>query len=211
LSTRIVLIEDHHALRKGLGLLLGHRGCDVAGTAGDVAGAREIIAQLAPQVAVVDVSLGPESGIELTREILVNHPACRVVLYTGHEDERLLHDGLAAGALGYALKNGEIDELLEAIRAAAAGARYVDPRLRHLIDAAPSRAPLSKREREIMDLLAEGLTGEQVAEHLFLSAATVKTHIRNAMGKLEATTRVHAVALGLRDGQISPPAVSGRR
>jgi len=127
------------------------------------------------------------------------------VLYTGSPDGALVEEGLAAGASGYATKNGDVDELLDAIRSAHAGGRYVDPRLREAVGVS-RQTPLSKREREIMLLLAQGLTGEQAAEQLVLSAETVKTHIRNAMGKLEASTRAHAVALALRDGQISAPA-----
>jgi DNA-binding NarL/FixJ family response regulator len=209
-GTRIVLIEDHPALRKGLGLLLRSRGCDVLATAGDAAGARELVETHAPQVAVIDVHLGSESGIALTRELTEHHPETRVVLYTGSEADSLVREGLDAGAFGYLLKNGEIDELLEGIAAAAAGRRHVDPRLRAAA-AGPRPVLLSKRERQIMDLLASGLTGEQVAERLVLSAETVKTHVRNAMGKLEATTRVHAVALALRDGQISPPPLYAAR
>lgn len=204
MSVSVVLIEDHHALRNGLALLLAQRGCDILGAAPDVPSGRDLVARTRPAVAVVDIHLGEGSGIELTRELLASHPATRVVLYTGSGDEGLVQEGLEAGAAGYALKNGEIDDLLDAIAAAAAGRRYVDPRLRDLMDG-PRQAVLSKRERQIMDLLACGLTGEQVAEQLVLSAETVKTHVRNAMGKLEATTRVHAVALALRDGQISPP------
>ena len=205
MSVRIVLIEDHPALRKGLALLLGHRGCDVVGTAGDAAGARDLVATTQPDVAVVDVHLGGESGIELTPDLLLLHPACRVVLYTGSCDGSLAQEGLDAGASGYALKNGDIDELLEAIHSARDGVRYVDPRLRAFVDV-PRQPALSRRERQIMDLLAQGLTGEQAAEQLVLSAETVKTHVRNAMGKLDASTRAHAVALALRDGEISAPA-----
>jgi DNA-binding NarL/FixJ family response regulator len=217
LPIRLLLIEDHHALRKGLELLLSHRGCDVVGTGGCTAEARALVAEREPDVAVVDVHLGDESGIALTRELLELAPRCRVVLYTGASDAELMMAGLEAGAMGYALKDGDPDELMAAIRAAVDGVTYVDPRLRDALppvrattDPAPAQRPslLSKREREIMDHLAQGLTGEQVAERLFLSAETVKTHIRNAMGKLEASTRVHAVALALRDGQISPPAYS---
>lgn len=211
---RLLLIEDHHALRKGLELLLTHRGCDVVGTGGSTAEARALAVEREPDVAVVDVHLGNEDGIALTRELLDLVPSCRVVLYTGASDAELMMAGLEAGAMGYALKDGDPDELMAAIRAAVDGATYVDPRLRDAlppvratIAPAPERtSPLSKREREIMDHLAKGLTGEQVADRLFLSSETVKTHIRNAMTKLEATTRVHAVALALRDGQISPPA-----
>jgi len=209
LPIRLLLIEDHHALRKGLELLLSHRGCDVVGTGGCTAEARALVAEREPDVAVVDVHLGDESGIALTRELLVLAPRCRVVLYTGASDAELMMAGLEAGAMGYALKDGDPDELMAAIRAAVAGDTYVDPRLRPALLSRRSTErfkSLSNREREILDLLAQGLTGEQVAERLVLSSETVKTHIRNAMTKLEATTRVHAVALALRDGQISPPA-----
>ena len=132
----------------------------------------------------------------------------RVVLYTGSSDVELLVSGLDSGARGYALKDGTPSELTGALETVAAR-RHVRrpaaaPRLlsRNTTQRMPS---LSKREREIMDLLAQGLTGEDVAERLVLSSETVKTHIRNAMSKLEAHTRVHAVAIALREGFISGP------
>ena len=134
------------------------------------------------------------------------------MLYTGSSDEDLLFSGLDSGARGYALKDGSPRELVEALALVAGGGSYVDPRLRPALLSRRSteRLPsLSNREREILDLLAQGLTGEQVAEQLVLSAETVKTHIRNAMGKLEAHTRVHAIAIALREGYISPPDDAG--
>ena len=134
------------------------------------------------------------------------------MLYTGSSDEELLFDGLDSGARGYALKDGSPRELVEALALVADGGSYVDPRLRPALLSRRSteRLPsLSNREREILDLLAQGLTGEQVAEKLVLSAETVKTHIRNAMSKLEAHTRVHAIAIALREGYISPPDGAG--
>jgi DNA-binding NarL/FixJ family response regulator len=131
--------------------------------------------------------------------------ALRVVLYTGSSDVELLISGLDSGARGYALKEGTPNELTGALQTVADGGTYVDPRLRPalLSHQTTRRMPsLSKREREIMDLLAQGLTGEDVAERLVLSSETVKTHIRNAMSKLEAHTRVHAVAIALREGYI---------
>ena len=209
MPTRIILIEGHAALRKGLELLLRQKGCDVAGAGGTIAEARALLDAHAPDVALIDVHLGSESGIALTREMLREQSRCRVVLYTGSSDPDLLVEGLDAGATGYALKDGEPDELLAAIEAAATGRLYIDPRLRDgmpPVRASVERTPiLSKREREVIDHLAQGLTGEQVAELLFLSAETVKTHVRNAMGKLDASTRVHAVALALREGEIAGP------
>jgi DNA-binding NarL/FixJ family response regulator len=209
LSLRLVLVEDHEALREGLELLLGREGCTVVGTAGSLDEGEALIAQTEPDVAVVDIRLGDESGIELTRRLLDANPDRRIVLYTGESDSDVLFDALDSGARGYALKEGSPGELVGALQIVADGGTYVDPRLRPalLSRRTTQRLPaLSPREREIMDLLAQGLTGEQVAERLVLSAETVKTHIRNAMNKLEASTRVHAVAIALREGYISGPA-----
>jgi DNA-binding NarL/FixJ family response regulator len=209
---RLVLIEDHQALREGLELLLGREGCDVVGTAGTAAEGRELVERLAPDVALVDIRLGEDDGIALTRRLLGDDPDRRVVLYTGSSDEELLFSGLDSGARGYALKDGSPRELVDALGQVASGGSYVDPRLRPALLSRRSteRQPsLSNREREVLDLLAQGLTGEAVAEQLVLSAETIKTHIRNAMGKLEANTRVHAIAIALREGYISPPADDG--
>ena len=205
---RLVLIEDHQALREGLELLLDREGCEVVGTAGTAAAGRELVESFEPDVALVDIRLGDDSGIELTRALLDVDPRRRVVLYTGSSDVQLLISGLDSGARGYALKEGTPAELTSALQTVADGGTYVDPRLRPalLSRETTQRLPgLSKREGEIMDLLAQGLTGEQVADRLVLSSETVKTHIRNAMAKLEANTRVHAVAIALREGFINPP------
>lgn len=201
---RLALIEDHQALRQGLELLLGREGCEVVATAGDAAAGLEMVRRHEPDVTVVDIALGAESGIALTRDMLQDRAGRNVVLYTGSSDVEVLLDGLDSGARGYALKEGAPAELLEAIAVVAGGGTYVDPRLRPalLSRRATQRAPVSGREREIISLLAEGLTGDEVAERLFLSGETVKTHIRNAMAKLEARNRVHAIAIALRDGLI---------
>jgi DNA-binding NarL/FixJ family response regulator len=206
---RLVLIEDHQALREGLELLLDREGLEVIGTAGTAGEGRALVEKLDPDVALVDIRLGEDSGIKLTAELIDADPDRRIVLYTGSADVDLLISGLDSGARGYALKDGTPTELKTALRTVAEGGTYVDPRLHPALlsrKATQTQRMLSKREREIMDLLAQGLTGEQVAEHLFLSPETIKTHIRNAMSKLEANTRVHAIAIALRDGFISPPA-----
>jgi DNA-binding NarL/FixJ family response regulator len=204
----LVLIEDHQALREGLELLLSREGLEVVGMAGTASEGRELIERLSPDVSLIDIRLGEDSGIDLTRDLVDADAARRVVLYTGSSDVELLISGLDSGARGYALKEGTPSELTSALNLVAQGGTYVDPRLRPALLSRPAtqRMPsLSKREREIMDLLAQGYTGEQVAERLVLSSETVKTHIRNAMTKLEASTRVHAIAIALREGFISPP------
>jgi DNA-binding NarL/FixJ family response regulator len=206
---RLVLIEDHQALREGLELLLDRQGCQVVGTAGDATHGRTLIERLEPDVSLVDIRLGEDSGIRLTADLIDADPDRRIVLYTGSSDIDLLISGLDSGARGYALKEGTPSELTTALTTVAEGGTYVDPRLHPALlsrRATQTQKSLSKREREIMELLSQGLTGEQVAERLFLSPETIKTHIRNAMAKLEANTRVHAIAIALREGFISPPA-----
>lgn len=210
---RVAIVEDHSALRQGLEMLLASRGVEVAGSAGTAREGLELIERARPDVAVVDISLAgsEEDGIWLAREVLARHPEQGIVLYTGSAEEAVLFTGLDSGARGYALKDGTPEELMDALTAVAAGGTYVDTRLRPSLLSRRSteqQPALSPREREIMDLLAQGLNGEQVAERLVLSSETVKTHIRNAMNKLEANTRVHAIAIALREGFIQPP--SGR-
>jgi DNA-binding NarL/FixJ family response regulator len=210
-SLRLVLIEDHQALREGLELLLDREGCEVLGTAGTADEGRELVERVDPDVALIDVRLGADSGIALTADLVDADPERRIVLYTGSSDVALLISGLDSGARGYALKEGTPSELTSALRCVAGGGTYVDPRLRPALlsrRTTQTQRVVSRREREIIDLLAQGLTGEQVADRLNLSSETVKTHIRNAMAKLEAHTRVHAIAIALRDGFISPPAES---
>jgi DNA-binding NarL/FixJ family response regulator len=205
---RLVLIEDHQALREGLELLLARAGIEVLGTAGTAGEGRELIERLDPDVALIDIRLGEDSGIKLTAGLIDQDPERRIVLYTGSNDIELLISGLDSGARGYALKDGTQSELTAALKTVAEGGTYVDPRLHSALlsrRATSTQKSLSKREREIMDLLAQGLTGEQVAAQLFLSPETIKTHIRNAMNKLEANTRVHAIAIALREGFISSP------
>ena len=205
---RLVLIEDHPALREGLELLLGREGCEVVGTAGTAEEGRALVERVQPDVALIDIRLGEDDGIELTRRLLDDDPERRIMLYTGSSDEDLLFSGLDSGARGYALKEGSPVELVDALMAVAEGGTYVDPRLRPALLSRRSTEQLptlSNREREVLDLLAQGLTGEGVAERLVLSSETVKTHIRNAMTKLEANTRVHAIAIALREGYLSPP------
>ena len=170
---------------------------------------------LAPEafhLPAIEFSDTERAALQTALTLLDDDRERRVVLYTGSSDVELLISGLDSGARGYALKEGTPSELTAALNTVAEGGTYVDPRLRPalLSRRATQRMPsLSKREREIMDLLAQGLTGEQVAEKLVLSSETVKTHIRNAMSKLEASTRVHAIAIALREGYIQPPSSDG--
>lgn len=203
----VVIVDDHVALRRGMELLLRRHGHHVVGTAVDAESAESVILRRRPDVALIDLALPRASGAELTRRLLEEDPEMRIVLYTGAADERQLLEGLDAGAAGFALKSGDPDELEEAIRTVADGGEWIDPRLKPLLAANNGNGRehvLSPREREILGLLSKGLSGEDAAKQLFLSSETVRTHVRNAMNKLGATTRVHAVALALQRGEITP-------
>jgi DNA-binding NarL/FixJ family response regulator len=201
---RLIVVEDHLAMRQGLELLLGRQGCVVVGSAGRAEDAWKLIRERRPDVAVIDVNLPDESGAELARRLLAEDPELGVLLYTGAEDRKTVGEALNCGARGFAVKAAPPNELIEAIRIIARGGTYLDPRLKSLgaRPATESAHILSAREREVLDLLAKGMTGDDAADQLFLSPLTVRTHVRNAMRKLHAHTRVHAITLALQQGEI---------
>ena len=203
----VVIVDDHVALRRGMELLLRRAGHHVVGTADDAEAGEALILRRRPDVALVDLALPGKSGAEMTRSLLSEDPKLRIILYTGAADENQLLDALDAGAAGFALKSGDPEELEQAILTVAAGGDYLDPRLTPLLSRERNGGrpkTLSPREREIMGLLSQGLSGEQAAQQLFLSSETVRTHVRNAMTKLGAATRAHAVALAIQRGEIDP-------
>ena len=202
----VVIVDDHVALRRGMELLLRRAGHHVVGTADDAEAGEALILRRRPDGALVDLALPGKSGAQMTRSLLAEDPKLRIILYTGAADENQLLDALDAGAAGFALKSGDPEELQQAILTVAAGDDYLDPRLTPLLSRELGGRPktLSPREREIMGLLSQGLSGEQAAQRLFLSSETVRTHVRNAMTKLGAATRAHAVALAIQRGEIDP-------
>jgi DNA-binding NarL/FixJ family response regulator len=204
--TKLVIVDDHEALREGLVALLRGHGMEVVGTAGNVAAGIDLVVHAEPDVAIVDIRLPDGSGIDLTRELLSRRPDLGVVLYTGDSDIDLLYSGLDSGARGYALKAGSMQELVAAIERIVAGGSYVDPRLDRILlsPRATAQLPqLSPREREIMHLMAEGRTAEAIADEISVSVETVRTHVRNVIRKLQARNRVHAIAIALERGEIA--------
>lgn len=191
---------------QGLAMVLTAEGLDIVGKAGTAAEGAELIVSLRPDAAVIDINLPDETGIALTRRLASLAPGTGVLLYTGTEDAELLAEAVESGARGYALKTAAPEETVRAVRAIAAGGTYVDPRIRALLLDRPSIdrvAVLSDREREVLELVGNGRSIEQIGEVLFISPQTVRTHVQNAMRKMEARTRTHAIVLALRNGELT--------
>jgi DNA-binding NarL/FixJ family response regulator len=205
-SPSLVLVEQHEALRDGLAVLLERRGFDVVGRATTAAQGEEVIRERHPDLAVVGVDLPDERGTELVRRISGNGVGSKCVIYTGLRDPNLLEAAYRAGARGLVAKPAGLSVLVEALREVLRGGRYFDPSFRPANgDGGEAVKALSSRESEILGLLAEGLTGEQIAKQLVLSPETVRTHVRNAMEKLDAPTRTAAVVKALELGEVQRP------
>ncbi len=200
----VLVADDHPAVLEAVASYLADHGVDVVGRAQDGAEALELIERRLPQVAVVDVRMPNLGGIEVARR-LRGKSDTQVLLFSGYGDRALLLEALDAGVRGFVLKEAPLEDLLRAVRALAAGDGYVDPVLAGSLAASVGeRLPeLTVRERDVLRLLADGLSNEEIGKKLFISAETVRTHLRKAMDKLGAETRTQAVAVALRDRIIS--------
>lgn len=197
----LLIIEDHPAVRRGVEMLLAGAGFRIAGAAGTVREARGLLERRRYDVALVDLALSDGSSVDLMRETLEKNPDAPIVIYTGSGESGALRVAMEAGARGFVLKSASPAMLIQALESVAAGGTFVDPDLAGVLATTPPAtawSTLSGREQEVIQLLATGLNGEQIAERLVLSPETVKTHVRNAMQRLEAKTRAHAVALAIR-------------
>jgi DNA-binding NarL/FixJ family response regulator len=203
-NRRVVVVEDHPTVREGICLVLEREGFSVIGRAGSVEEGHTAIVDAEPDVALIDVSLPDGSGVDLTRRLLRRDGRLGVLLYTGMEDVDTLEDALASGARGLTLKTSDPDTTLQAVRSVAAGGTFIDPDVRAKLMAQPSRERLlTVREREVLGRLAEGRSIDDIAAELVLSPETIRTHIRNAMGKLGTRTRAHAIVVALRRGELA--------
>lgn len=203
--TKCVAVDDHPAVRKGLALLLASADdIDLVDSVDSGEAVLEAIDRYEPSVVIVDVRLPGIDGISAVKRIAEQAPDVKTVVFSAYGDKRLLSDAIAAGARGYVMKGSPPEDLIRAIRTVHLGKAFVDPSLSPalLMTQGMVDAPLSEREREILQLLAEGLHTEEVAERIGLSAETVKSDTKRAITKLEADGRVHAVAIALRQALI---------
>ena len=200
---RILIADDHAVVRSGLrALLRADSELEVVGEAGDGAEVQRLVEALHPDVVLLDITMPPDNGIETAKRLKAQHPELIVLFLTMHEDETLLHEALRAGAAGYVIKRAEESEIIEAIRAANRGDIYVHPAMTRALLHQPvttehrrgvREIALTRRELDVLRLLARGNTNRQIAALLGLSMRTVENHRANLMGKLGLVSRVELV------------------
>ena len=209
---RALIVDDHPVTREGMRTLLELSGRDAVTVVGEAASGEEAVlqvVQLEPDVVFMDVRMPGISGIEATKQIRKAHPATKVILITIDESRGAISEAIQAGVSGYLLKDASSDALLDAARQAVEGRAVIHPQLTKTfieevqhVEAAPTTTPLSKREREILQMVANGSTTKEVARDLGISPHTVKTHLERIFEKLGANDRAQAVAIAIRTGLV---------
>lgn len=201
-APRILVADDHPALLAAVCAFLEESGFDVVGQAADGGTAVALARELRPDAVVLDYRMPRLGGSELVGELRADVDTA-VAVYTADADERLVAEAFAAGAAAVILKEAPLEDLTRALSAILAGGTYVDPALGVLtLTGAGSRLELTKREADVLLLLADGHTYEAIGRRLEISPETVRTHMQKASERLNASTRTHAVATAIRQGLI---------
>ena len=217
-AVRILLVEDHALMRRGMkGQFALEAGFCVVGEAADGMAAVKLTAELEPDVVLMDIDLPIMDGIAATQQIKSDRSTTRILALSAFDNDTQVMGMLAAGADGYCLKTIEWEQLLAVIQLIQTGGAYLDPQIARKVarmlkpsPVIPVREPnpissipvLSSREREVLKLIAEGYSNQEIAQQLFLSLGTVKSYVRMILNKLSVDDRVQAAALAVREGLI---------
>ncbi len=215
----VVVADDQSAVREGLVLLLGTLpGITVIGQAEDGEAAVELVRAVGPRVVLMDLNMPRCDGVAATRRIRADYPGTQVVVLTTYSDDESIIGALRAGALGYLTKAATRAEIGRAVQAAAAGQAVLDPGVQQRLALAAARAPapappdgkgdLTARESQVLRLIAAGKSNREIARALFVSEATVKTHVNRIFAKTGSRDRAHAVSYAFTHGYADPPAGS---
>jgi DNA-binding NarL/FixJ family response regulator len=212
----VVLVDDHDLFRGGLRDLLEDQGVTVVGEADNGERGAELVAELAPDVVVMDLNMPGIGGIEATRRVAAENPATRVLVLTISSDDESIMQAMMAGASGYMLKDASVDDLVAGVRAAAAGESSISPRVaskllawmrdgqaeRAEAEPAEPRHALTPRELEVLRLIADGKSNAEIAEELATSPKTVKNQIASILVKLQIENRIQAAVYAVRAGIV---------
>jgi DNA-binding NarL/FixJ family response regulator len=214
MATRIMLVEDHHIVRAGLHKLLeAEDGIEVVGEARNGREALDVVATCAPNVVIMDVEMPDLNGVDATRQLLADHSDVKVIALSMHTERPFVLGMMDAGASGYVLKDSVWDDLVQAIETVLAGQTYLSPKVAGVVvegyrqrAASPEGGPaeeLSPREREVVQLVAEGLSTKQIAEKLHISPKTVETHRGRIMSKLDVHNVAQLIRYAIQHGLTS--------
>jgi two-component system, NarL family, response regulator DegU len=211
MTIRLLLADDHRMLREGLRRTLEEEGLEVVGEAADGEEALRLAAKLRPDVVLMDVTMPVLDGVEATRQLHEHLPEIPVVILTMHADREVLARAIRAGASGYLVKDCSTDEVVRTVRLAASGETALSPELAASMLAEAQRVEtpaeelepiISKREEEVLQLVADGLSTSEVAAKLYISIKTVKNHLASIYEKLDSRDRTQAVLRAVRMGII---------
>ena len=208
-AIRILITDDHAVVREGLQKLISTEpGMEVVGEAADGIEAVQIACELKPDVILMDMVMPRMGGLETIRKIKEECPEARVLVLTSFSDDETVFPAIKAGALGYLLKNTSPDLLLSAIRDVHQGNSSMSPdianklmsELQRRSDLPLTKEPLTEREMDVLNLVAQGLTNQEIADQLIISEGTVRTHVSNILSKLQLANRTQAALYALREG-----------
>jgi DNA-binding NarL/FixJ family response regulator len=213
MALRIVVTDDHRLMREGLKSLLENQGFEVVGEAEDGRSAVKLAKKLGPDAVIIDISMPGLNGIEATRQIHHEAPGVKIVVLSMRADRQAVLAALAAGASGYLLKEAAFEEMVVAIKVALKGQTYLSPAIANVVvrnsiehwsaSTEPMSRGISSREREILQLLAEGRSSKEMAESLYVSVKTIETHRKQIMNKLNLHSVAELTKYAVREGVTS--------
>jgi len=211
-TIRLLLADDHRMLREGLSRSMADEGFDVVGQADNGEEAVRLVAELQPDIVLMDVSMPEMDGVEATRHIVDSGSPSRVIMLTMHADKEVLAEAIRAGASGYLVKDCSTEEVADAVRTAARGDTALSPKLAATMldevrrleapDVPEDERIITKREEEVLQHIADGCSTPEVAERLYISQKTVKNHLASIYQKLDARDRTQAVLQAVRMGIV---------
>jgi DNA-binding NarL/FixJ family response regulator len=225
MKTRIVIIDDHQLFREGVKRILDfEEDFEVVAEGADGSEALNIVEQYRPDVVIMDINMPNINGVEATRQLVKTYPNTKVIILSIHDDENYVTHALQTGAMGYLLKEMDADELIEAVKVVAEGGSYLHPKVTHNLvkeyrrlaakdqngdskdqQKQEVRLPLhllTRRECEVLQLLADGKSNRGIGEALFISEKTVKNHVSNILQKMNVNDRTQAVVMAIKNGWV---------